>query len=199
MSVRDEISQTVPTRPTARDAGRMGTLALVGTPSDIEGLAKGRLMPLFGAGAEIGRRPPPGRMRTVITLPDRSVSSYHAQITQDGDNFVIEDKGSTNGTLLDGHPLTQPTVLREGSVLFLGSQVLVFRTMTNAEIAAVEADVADPMAPVATLAPTRGHPVREAAAPGPFADRAVPAGRDGRGQGSLRQRHPRDAAAGVAV
>ncbi|MBC8133314.1 MAG: sigma 54-interacting transcriptional regulator, partial [Deltaproteobacteria bacterium] len=67
--------------------------------------------------------------------------------------FVIVDNGSTNVTLLDGRPVTGPTVLREGAVLFLGSQVLVFRTMTSAEIAAVEADVADPFAPVATMAP----------------------------------------------
>ncbi len=149
----DDISQTVPTRPTNRDAGRMATLALVGSAADVEGLAGARLMPIFGAGAEIGRRPPPGRMRTVVTLHDRSVSSYHAQITLEGDVFVIEDKDSTNGTLVDGIPIVEPTELREGAVLFLGSQVLVFRTMTNAEIAAVEADVADPFAPVATLAP----------------------------------------------
>ncbi len=131
----------------------MGTLAIVGSAANLEGLSAGRLVPLFGAGAEIGRRPPPGRMRTVVTLADRSVSSYHAQITQEGDGFVIEDKGSTNGTLVDGHPVKEPTRLREGAVLFLGSQVLVFRTMTTAEIAAVEADIADPFAPVATLAP----------------------------------------------
>jgi transcriptional regulator with PAS, ATPase and Fis domain len=132
----------------------MATLAIVGSAADIDGLARARLMPLFGAGAEIGRRPPPGRMRTVVTLHDRSVSSYHAQITLEGDAFVIEDKGSTNGTLVDGIQIVEPTELREGSVLFLGSQVLVFRTMTNAEIAAVESDVADPFAPVATLSST---------------------------------------------
>src|SRR5450432_2110078 len=150
---RDEISRTVPTRAVGRDAGRMATLAIVGSASDIAGLARARLMPLFGAGAEIGRRPPPGRLRTVVTLPDRSVSSYHAQITLDGETFVIEDKGSTNGTMVDGRPITGPTVLREGSVLFLGSQVLLFRTMTDVEVAAVEADLADPLAPVATLCP----------------------------------------------
>jgi DNA-binding NtrC family response regulator len=136
-----------------RDAERMGTLAIVGSAADMESLAAGRLLTLFGAGAEIGRRPPPGRMRTVVTLPDRSVSSYHAQITREGAGFIIEDKGSTNGTTVDGRLLTAPTLLREGAVLFLGSQVLVFRTMTTVEIAAVEADVSEPFAPVSTLSP----------------------------------------------
>jgi transcriptional regulator with PAS, ATPase and Fis domain len=149
----DGISQTIPTRPAGRDVGRTATLAVVGSAAEIDGLAHPRLMPIFGAGAEIGRRPPPGRMRTVVTLNDRSVSSYHAQITLEGDAFVIEDKGSTNGTMVDGHAIVERTALREGSVLFLGSQVLVFRTMTNAEMAAVEADIADSFAPVATLAP----------------------------------------------
>ncbi|MES1205125.1 MAG: sigma 54-interacting transcriptional regulator [Pseudomonadota bacterium] len=131
----------------------MGTLALVGSASNLGALATGRLLTLFGAGAEIGRRPPPGRVRTVVTLADRSVSSYHAQITQQSDGFIIEDKGSTNGTLVDGRPISAPTALREGAVLFLGSQVLVFRTMTNAEINAIEADIADSFAPVATMCP----------------------------------------------
>jgi len=137
-----------------RTVERMGTLALVGSAASLESLRGGRLLTLFGSGAEIGRRPPPGRMRTVVTLPDRSVSSYHAQITHLSEGFVIEDKGSTNGTILDGRPVTTPTRLREGAVLFLGSQVLVFRTMTRAEITAVESDLAEPFAPVATLCPS---------------------------------------------
>jgi sigma-54 dependent transcriptional regulator, acetoin dehydrogenase operon transcriptional activator AcoR len=154
VTLPDEISHTVPSRPSSRGVERFGTLAMVGNPASLEALATGRLLTLFGAGAEIGRRPPPGRMRTVVTLGDRSVSSYHAQITQENQGFVIEDKGSTNGTLVDGQRIMKPTLMREGAVLFLGSQVLVFRTMTGAEISAIESDVSDPFAPVATLSPT---------------------------------------------
>lgn len=152
----DEDSHTTPgagAGAAGRRPERWGTLALVGNPEDVKSLASGRLLTLSGAGAEIGRRPPPGRMRTVVRLADRSVSSYHAQITSLSEGFIIEDKGSTNGTIVDGRPVTKPTPLREGAVLFLGSQVLVFRTMTHAEIAAVEADIAVPFAPVATLCP----------------------------------------------
>jgi DNA-binding NtrC family response regulator len=131
----------------------MGTLALVGSSIERGSLAAGRLLALSGAGAEIGRHPPPGRMRTVVKLADRSVSGYHARITELSDGFVIEDRGSTNGTVVDGRRITGPTPLREGAVLFLGAQVVVFRTMTSVEVAAVEADLADPFAPVATLSP----------------------------------------------
>ena len=154
MLLPDEDSHTTPGTAVARSRPeRWGTLALVGSPGDAKSLASGRLLTLFGAGAEIGRRPPPGRTRTVVTLADSTVSSYHARITSLSEGFVIEDTGSTNGTILDGRPVTKPTPLREGAVLFLGSQVLVFRTMTSAEIAAVEADIAVPFAPVATLCP----------------------------------------------
>jgi DNA-binding NtrC family response regulator len=153
VTLPDEISHTVPSRPSSRGVERFGTLAMVGNPASLDALGSGRLLTLFGAGAEIGRRPPPGRMRTVVTLGDRSVSSYHAQITQENEGFVIEDKASTNGTLVDGQRILKPTLLREGSVLFLGSQVMVFRTMTGAEISAIESDIADPFAPVATLSP----------------------------------------------
>ena len=150
----DEISQTVRRSRSNRDAERIATLSIVGSPANIESLRAARLMTVFGDGAEIGRRPPPGRKRTVITLADRSVSSYHAQISRAGDDFVIEDKGSTNGTLVDGRPVKTPTPLREGAVLFLGSQVLVFRTMTAAEIAAVETEMVAPFAPVPTQSRT---------------------------------------------
>src|SRR5262249_50211185 len=62
--------------------------------------------------------------------------------------------GSTNGTTLDGRAITTaPVQLHEGTVLFLGSHVLVFRAVTAAEVAAVEADLASPFAPVPTLSP----------------------------------------------
>ena len=131
----------------------MGTLALVGSSIEPGSLAAGRLLPLSGAGAEIGRHPPPGRIRTVVKLADRSVSGYHARITELSDGFIIEDRGSTNGTIVDGRRITGPTPLRDGAVLFLGAQVLVFRSMTAVEIAAVEADLVHPFAPVATLSP----------------------------------------------
>jgi DNA-binding NtrC family response regulator len=150
----NETSNTSPSpRPPDRALGRLGTLALVGSPAKAESLSDGRLVVLLGAGAEIGRRPPSGRMRTSVTLADQSVSSYHAQITRLGEGFVIEDQGSTNGTMIDGQLVTAPTLLREGAVLFLGTQVLVFRTMSLAEIRAVEADIAAPFAPVATRCP----------------------------------------------
>ena len=42
-----------------------------------------------------------------VTLPgDFTVSRVHAVITLDGDGLAIEDLGSRNGTVVNGHTLT---------------------------------------------------------------------------------------------
>lgn len=57
MNERDEISETIPRRRTERDAGRVGTLAVVGGPGQLGSFKQGRLV-LVGNGLTIGRRPP---------------------------------------------------------------------------------------------------------------------------------------------
>jgi DNA-binding NtrC family response regulator len=69
------------------------------------------------------------------------------------EGFEIQDLGSTNGTSVDGRAITAPTPLRPGSIIFVGGQVLVFRSASPAELAAIEEDLAHPFAPVPTLSP----------------------------------------------
>ena len=159
----DEISQTIPRRGAPRDAARIPTLLLAGTGSRRDGIGetgRSRLVAI-GPGLDIGRRPPQATEgRGTLVLPDKSVSSLHARIVKTAaaapdrpESFEIQDLGSTNGTSVDGRPVTGPTALRPGSVLFLGAQVLVFRLVTPAEWAAIEEDAAHPFAPVPTLSP----------------------------------------------
>lgn len=148
----DEISETVPRRRSSRDTERLATLAVVGNAAKPETLRSGRLVVISDL-TEIGRRPTGGPGRTRVSLDDRTVSSLHAKIERQRDGHFIEDLGSTNGTVVDGRPVLGPTLLREGSVLFIGAQVMIFRTMSAAEINAVEADLKAPFAPVATMNP----------------------------------------------
>jgi pSer/pThr/pTyr-binding forkhead associated (FHA) protein len=46
-----------------------------------------------------------------IKLGDRSVSRRHASLRRRGDVWVIQDLGSTNGTLLNGRPVVSSPVL----------------------------------------------------------------------------------------
>lgn len=126
---------------------------IVGTGSDIESLRRGRIV-VFDEGADLGRRPSDARHGTSVVLADRTVSALHARISYQENGYVIEDVGSTNGTTVDGRAVAgSPALLREGAVLFLGAHVLVFRTVTASERAAIEADLAEPLAPVPTLSP----------------------------------------------
>jgi transcriptional regulator with PAS, ATPase and Fis domain len=152
------VSQTIPHRGGAgRGPSRMGVLAVVGDGASLDSLRAARVVPITDLSIDIGRRPNAATGRASLALADGTVSSLHARIQRAADGsdlFVVQDLGSTNGTYLDGRRLRGPTPLSNGAVLFLGSQVLVFRLFTAAELEAVEEDVAQPLTPVPTLSPS---------------------------------------------
>jgi EAL domain-containing protein (putative c-di-GMP-specific phosphodiesterase class I) len=55
-----------------------------------------------------------------LTLRSKGVSRQHAQLNVSGDMLWIRDSGSTNGTLLNGKPLTESEALIDGDVLQIG-------------------------------------------------------------------------------
>ncbi len=59
-----------------------------------------------------------------LVIADDFVSSLHAKVVPDGDGAIAEDLGSTNGTLVNGQPLTRPMRVREGDVIELGTNRL---------------------------------------------------------------------------
>lgn len=65
----------------------------------------------FEVGEEmvVGREPP---SNPVFAIP--TISKRHFRIYQQGPGYFIEDMRSTNGTYLNGNPLTQPQPLGEG-------------------------------------------------------------------------------------
>lgn len=68
----------------------------------------------------IGRHP-----QCTVRLDDSFVSTEHAQLTWDRGRWWISDLGSTNGTRVNGQPVTAPTGLRYGDVIELGDVRLV--------------------------------------------------------------------------
>lgn len=61
-----------------------------------------------GSGLSVVLEPPVilgRRFNCDIVLASAFVSRHHAEITYDGDNLVLRDLGSTNGTLIDGVPV----------------------------------------------------------------------------------------------
>ncbi len=64
--------------------------------------------------ATIGRSPD-----SAVLINDPRVSRSHARIDFAGGRFVIEDLGSTNGTTLNGEPVSDSKPLTDGDVLSL--------------------------------------------------------------------------------
>lgn len=56
-----------------------------------------------------------------ITLGDDFVSGRHARVTPAGTEAILEDLGSTNGTLLNGQKVTSPQSLRPGDRIDIGA------------------------------------------------------------------------------
>jgi pSer/pThr/pTyr-binding forkhead associated (FHA) protein len=60
-----------------------------------------------------------------LSLPDDWVSRRHARIHRSGDEFTLEDLGSSNGTYVDGVPIVS-CVLRAGDWVQIGRSVFRF-------------------------------------------------------------------------
>ncbi len=62
-----------------------------------------------------------------IRLDDDYVSTRHARIAVSGDQWFVEDLGSTNGTYVGTVRITQPTTISLGSQVRIGKTVLELR------------------------------------------------------------------------
>jgi hypothetical protein len=78
--------------------------------------------PLAGTPVMIGRG-----LSNDIVLDDPRVSRQHAQIWANGRRFVLADQGSTNGTYVNGMPVSGEQPLHAGDIISLGGLELEFR------------------------------------------------------------------------
>jgi hypothetical protein len=60
-----------------------------------------------------------------FTVPDISVSRWHAKLHKDGEQWVLADLGSTNGTRLNGWRVTSQVQVRPGDHVTFGNVVFV--------------------------------------------------------------------------
>lgn len=61
-----------------------------------------------------------------VTIEDPLVSRHHARIVLDGDRALLHDLNSRNGVKLNGFGIKEPTELKDGDRLRIGTQELVF-------------------------------------------------------------------------
>jgi pSer/pThr/pTyr-binding forkhead associated (FHA) protein len=104
------------TAPTKRPRGAPTHVAIT------EGANAGETISLDHAPLLIGRG-----SDAAIRLDDDYVSTRHARIAASGDQWFVEDLGSTNGTYIGSSRLTQPTTLQLGTKIRIGKTTLELR------------------------------------------------------------------------
>lgn len=106
-------ARTKPTKP------RKGTPTAV---EIVEGANKGEVVSLEGAPLLIGRG-----NDAAIRLDDDYVSTRHARIGSSGDQWYVEDLGSTNGTYVGNSRISQATAISLGTQVRIGKSILELR------------------------------------------------------------------------
>ncbi|MCE9573671.1 MAG: diguanylate cyclase [Deltaproteobacteria bacterium] len=102
------------TSPPAADArNRAYLIVLVGS-------AVGEMFKLPAGDAVIGRT-----RHATVRLDDDGVSRVHAIVRAQGDRLVIDDKGSRNGTFVNGHRVNGSAVLADGDKIQVGRTTIL--------------------------------------------------------------------------
>jgi len=88
----------------------------------VDGANKGERADLAKAPILIGRG-----ADAAIRLDDDYVSTRHARIAASGDQWFVEDLGSTNGTYIGSVRISQPTTISLGTQVRVGKTILELR------------------------------------------------------------------------
>lgn len=116
-----------PATPTARPAkkapkvrkpqrGTPGRLQIIEGPNAGQSVALGADPVLLGRGTD-----------AAIRLDDDYVSTRHARFATNGEQWFVEDLGSTNGTFLGSQRITAPTPVGLGQQVRLGKTIVELR------------------------------------------------------------------------
>jgi pSer/pThr/pTyr-binding forkhead associated (FHA) protein len=80
-------------------------------------MSKGSVIPIHGE-VTIGRK-----NNNMLVLDDVYVSGYHARVFIRNNEYVLEDLGSTNGTLLNDQSISGKVYLHSGDEIRIGSTI----------------------------------------------------------------------------
>ena len=109
-------------KPAAKSKGRR---PVRGTPTKLQvvsGPNAGQSVPLGDKPILLGRG-----TDAAIRLDDDYVSTRHARFATNGEQWFVEDLGSTNGTYLGSQRLTSPTPIGIGIEVRLGKTIVELR------------------------------------------------------------------------
>lgn len=80
---------------------------------------------ITGAEVTFGRDP-----ENTISWDDTLVSRFHARLVRQERELILEDLGSTNGTLVNGQPISTPRVLQPADIISIGSSIFGIKGFT---------------------------------------------------------------------
>lgn len=131
------------------------------------GPTPGKVIDLTEDSLTIGREP-----SNEIPINDAEISRKHARLSVQGDNYVIEDLGSTNGTFVNGQRLMGPHVLKPGEIVSFGEQIsctyeAISEVDANATIISSKPAAPPPTAPSVQPMPPSASEPKPAAPPPP--------------------------------
>lgn len=86
--------------------------------------------PLVAEETSIGRKP-----ENAIHIDNLSVSGHHARVLKIGSKVILEDLGSTNGTLVDHKQITKH-ILQHGDSILIGKHTLTYVQLEDSPVAA---------------------------------------------------------------
>jgi transcriptional regulator with PAS, ATPase and Fis domain len=94
-------------------------------------------------------------------LHDPRVSSRHARVSRSRKGALeVADLGSKNGTSVEGHLISGPTKIGDGTLRFVGGHALVLRNLAEDALFAIREDLDAPFGPVGTLSANLATEIR---------------------------------------
>jgi serine phosphatase RsbU (regulator of sigma subunit)/pSer/pThr/pTyr-binding forkhead associated (FHA) protein len=91
-------------------------------------------------------------VRNDVCVPDPFASRVHAEVRREGDQYLLQDLGSANGTYYNGSRLERPAVLTHGGRIQIGETEIIFKdkaTERSLPSASIEDDAPMPEATIA--------------------------------------------------
>lgn len=107
------------TKPAKRRRGKRGQPSLL---QIVDGPNSGQSVPLGDDPIILGRG-----TDAAIRLNDDYVSTRHARFASNGEQWFVEDLGSTNGTYIGSQRVTSPVPLSMGTQVRLGKTIVELR------------------------------------------------------------------------
>lgn len=108
--------------PVAAPTDVVASTATVSRLVITSGPRAGTEIPLTGTALSIGRS-----SDSAIILKDDFTSTHHAKLVLWGNDWMLQDMDSTNGTFLSGKRVSVPTPIHLGDVIKIGASTLELR------------------------------------------------------------------------